>query len=269
MNPKVGLLYELNADSQAFINFSRSFQPPSFDNMVNFDSGTDPAQVYGLQYTPLQQKSWTLEIGARGARAPFDWDLSLYHSWLRDELQNLYDAQGNDRGDVNVARSYHQGIEAGLGIEVWNSKQPKDTSGHRLALNQTYTLNDFHYDADPVYGNNRIGGVPIQLYEMNLTYEAPCGFYAGPNVQCNLTRYPVDQQNTLNAGAYALVGFKTGFAFNLGGSTCSVFLEAKNLTDERYPASVDPIPNAQNPADPHVFHPGDGRSFYGGLTWNW
>ena len=39
LNPKIGLLYELNDDSQAFINFSRSFQPPSFDNMVTFDDG--------------------------------------------------------------------------------------------------------------------------------------------------------------------------------------------------------------------------------------
>jgi iron complex outermembrane receptor protein len=270
VNPKIGLLYELNNDSQVFINFSRSFQPPSFDNMVNFDSGTDPTQVYGLQYSPLQpQKSWTLEIGTRGEQGRFDWELSLYHSWLRDELQNLYDAQGNDRGDVNVARSYHQGIEAGLGIELWNSKKLKDKTGGRLTLNQTYTLNDFHFDHDPVYGNNRIGGVPIQLYEMDLMYEAPCGFYAGPNIQCNPSSYPVDQQNTLDAGAYALLGFKTGYIFNWAKAKASVFVEAKNLTDERYAASVDPIPNAQNPADPQVFHPGDGRSFYGGVTWSW
>ena len=34
--------------------------------------------------------------------------------------------RGSDRGDVNVARSYHQGIEAGLGIELWNSKKIND-----------------------------------------------------------------------------------------------------------------------------------------------
>jgi len=260
------LLYELNDQSQAFINFSRSFQPPSFDNMVNFDNGAGASLVY----SPLQaQKSWTLEIGTRGGYGRLDWELSLYHSRLRDELQNLYDAQGNDRGDVNVARSYHQGIEVSLGVEVWNSKSEKDEAGQRLTLNQTYTLNNFHFDNDPVYGNNRIGGVPIQLYEMDLMYEAPCGFYAGPNIQCNPSSYPVDQQNTLDAGAYALLGFKTGYIFNWAKAKASVFVEAKNLTDERYAASVDPIPNAQNPADPQVFHPGDGRSFYGGVTWSW
>ena len=33
-------------ESQAFINFSRSFQPPSFDNMVNFDNGAGVSLVY-------------------------------------------------------------------------------------------------------------------------------------------------------------------------------------------------------------------------------
>jgi iron complex outermembrane receptor protein len=268
-SPKIGLLYELNADSQAFINFSRTFQPPSFDNMVTFDNGPDVS----LLYTPLEpQKAWTLELGTRGKHGRFDWDLALYHSWVRDELQDLYDAFGVDRGDVNVARSYHQGIEAGLGVELWNSKRIGDENGQSLKLNQTYTLNDFHFDGDPIYGNNRLAAIPIHVYEADLMYEAPCGFYAGPNVQCNLSSYPVDQQNTLYAGAYTLLGFKIGYSGNCGKSKYSVFVEAKNLLDENYAAAVDPIGDA-NPlgvyADPQVFHPGDGRSFYGGVTWTW
>ena len=266
VNPKIGLLYELNAESQAFINFSRAFQPPSFDNMVKFDNGPDVS----LTYTPLEpQRAWTIELGTRGKSGRFDWDLALYHSWVRDELQDLYDALGQDRGDVNVDRSYHQGIEAGFGIELWNSKKARDETGNRVTLNQMYTLNDFHFDDDPVYGDNRLAAIPIHIYEADLMYEAPCGFYAGPNVQCNLSSYPVDQQNTLYAGTYELLGFKIGYAGNWGKSKFSIFVEAKNLTDENYAASVDPIPNGQNPGSPQVFHPGDGRSFYGGMTWSW
>jgi len=266
LNPKLGLLYEFTEDSQTFVNFSRSFQPPSFDPMVTFDEGAGA----GLVYTRLQpQKSWTLEIGTRGHQGRFDWDLSLYHSWLRNELQDLYDAQGNDRGDVNVDRSQHQGIEAGLDVQLWNQGSIGNATGQQLTLKQTYTLNDFHFVDDPVYGNHRLGGIPLQLYEMDLLYEAPCGFYAGPDLQCNLTPYPVDQQNTLEAGAYILPGFKTGVVIPLGKAKFSLFLEAKNLTDKRYAAAVDPIPNGTNPGDPQIFHPGDGRSFYGGVAWNW
>ena len=264
VNPKVGLLYELNDDSQAFINFSRSWQPPSFDNMVTF--GDDPGD--SLTYTSLEpQRAWTIEAGTRGKAGRFDWDLALYHSWIHDELQDLYDANGVDRGDVNVARSYHQGIEAGLGVELWNSKKEKDETGQRVTLTQTYILNDFHFQDDPVYGNNRLAAIPIHVYEADLMYEAPCGFYIGPNVQANLTRYPVDQANTLYAGAYALLGFKIGYTGNWGKSKFSVFVEAKNLTAENYAASVDPIGDGD--ANSQVFHPGDGRSFYGGVTCSW
>jgi iron complex outermembrane recepter protein len=262
LSPKIGLLYEFDEHAQAFVNYSATWQPPSFDNMVTFDTGPDVSLVY----TPLvPQRAWTIEVGTRGERGPAQWDLALYHAWVKNELLDLYDANDVDRGDVNVPRTYHQGIEAGLGLELWNSVQTLSPAGQRITFDQTYTLTDLHFDHDPVYGNNRIGGVPIHVYEAQLMYECPCGFYAGPNVQCNLSSYPVDQQNTLNADAYALLGFKIGYRRPSG---FSVFFQAMNLTDERYATSVDPIPNAQVPADPQVFHPGDGRSFYGGVSWS-
>jgi iron complex outermembrane receptor protein len=266
VSPKVGVIYEFNDKDQAFLNFSGSWQPPSFDNMVNFDDG--PA--VSLVYTPLQpQRAWTVELGTRGEQGRIDWDLALYHSWVHNELLDLYDSMGNDRGDVNVNSAYHQGIEAGFGVDLLDSVfvQKKDGKpGDRLKLDQTYTLNDFHFADDPVYHSNRIGGIPIHLYEADLTYEMPCGFYAGPNVRCNLTPYPVDQQNTLDANSYALLGFKVGLQQAKG---FSIFLEADNLADKRYASSVDPIPNGTNPPDPQVFHPGDGRSFYGGVSYSW
>jgi len=48
-------------------------------------------------------------------------------------------------------------------------------------------------------------------------------------VQCNITRYPVDQANTLFADSYTLLGFKIG---NWPKKGFSVFLEAKNLTNK-------------------------------------
>jgi iron complex outermembrane receptor protein len=266
INPKVGVIYEFNERDQAFLNFSGSWQPPSFDNMVNFDEGPGVSLVY----TPLQpQNAWTVETGTRGEQGRFDWDLALYRSWLRNELLDLYDAEDNDRGDVNVRSTVHQGIEAGLGIVLLDSvfvKRQGEKAGDRLKLDQTYTLNDFHFVDDSVYHDNRLGGIPIHVYEANLVYQMPCGFYVGPNVQCNLTPYPVDQQNTLDAGSYALLGFKIGLEWVRG---FSVFFQADNLTDKRYASSVDPIPNGTTPANPQVFHPGDGRSFYGGVSYTW
>jgi iron complex outermembrane receptor protein len=176
-------------------------------------------------------------------------------------------ASGADIGAVNIRRSYHQGIEAGLEIELFDSiltKRKGDEPTDKLTLKQTYTLSDFHFDGDPVYGDNRIAGVPIHYYDAALMYEAPCGFYAGPSVQWNVTRYPADHADTLYASSYALIGFKTGFQFR---NRFSVFFEARNLTDQHYAAAVDPIPDARTADNPiQIFHPGDGRAFYGGVS---
>jgi iron complex outermembrane receptor protein len=265
-NPKAGMIYEFDNENQIFTNFSGSWQPPSFNNLLAFSEGPNSSVVY----TPLEpQRAWTLELGTRGGHGRFEWELALYRSWLRNELLELNDAQGNDIGAVNVNRSYHQGIEASLDIELLKSvflQKKKEGDGDRLTLSQTYTLNDFHFDGDSVYGHNRIAGVPIHFYEAELLYVTAAGFYAGPNVQCNITRYPADQANTLFADSYALLGFKIGFRPKKG---FSIFLEAKNLMDKHFASAVDPIADARTADDPQVFHPGDGRAFYGGISWNW
>ena len=139
-------------------------------------------------------------------------------------------------------------------------------SGDRLSFDQSYTLNDFHFDRDPVYGDNRIAGIPIHVYEAQLLYQSPFGFYAGPTLQCNLLRYPVDEANTLFADSYVLLGFRAGFRRNNG---FSVFIDCRNLTNQRYASSIDVIADARTEPNPEIFHPADGRSFYGGVSWTW
>jgi iron complex outermembrane receptor protein len=231
--------------------------------MVEFADGPNSSVVY----TPLQpQRGWTVELGTRGQHGTLEWELSLYRSWPRNELLELNDANGNDIGAVNVRRSYHQGIEAGLDIELLEFVVHKKSERDRLTLSQIYTLNDFHFDNDPVYHDNRIAGLPIHVYEAELLYTSATGLYAGPNLQCNLSRYPVDQANRLYADPYALLGFKIGYRRKRG---FSIFFEAKNLTDKRYASAIDPIADSRTAPDPQIFHPGDGRAFYGGVSWAW
>ena len=265
-SPKLGAIYEINRKTQAFMNFSRSWQPPSLDNLVDFTEGPNSSVVY----TPLQpQHAWTIEVGTRGEYSRFQWELSLYRSWVRNELLEINDAFGNDIGTRNVPRTNHQGIEASLEVELLREIMvPKQSNraGDRLSLDQSYTLNDFHLDQSAVYGDNRLPGIPIHVYEAQLLYQSPFGFYAGPNLQCNLSRYPVDEANTLFADSYVLLGFRAGFRRTNG---FSVFIDCRNLTNQRYASSIDVIADARTEPNPEIFHPGDGRSFYGGVSWSW
>jgi iron complex outermembrane receptor protein len=215
------------------------------------------------------KQTWTIEVGTRGEYSRFQWELSLYRSWVRNELLEINDAFGNDIGTRKIPRTNHQGIEASLEVELLrNILVPKQANraGDRLSFDQSYTLNDFHFDQNPLYGDNRIAGIPIHVYEAQLLYESPFGLYAGPNLRCNLSRYPVDEANTLFADSYVLLGFRAGFRRTNG---FSVFIDCRNLTNQRYASSIDVIADARTEPNPEIFHPGDGRSFYGGVSWSW
>ena len=185
---------------------------------------------------------------------------------MRNELFELNDSSGRDIGTANVARTRHQGLEAGVEIELLGPAEDRDAAG-RLTLRQEYTLNDFRFDHDPVHGTNRLAGIPIHLYELDLMFRGLSGFYLGSNLICNLTRFPADHANTLHADAYTIAGFKGGYQ----GKRFSLFFEIRNLADRRYAAIVRPIPDARTSDDEDlaIFAPGAGRSFFTGFTVAW
>jgi iron complex outermembrane receptor protein len=268
INPKFGAMYDLTDKDQIFVNYSRSWEPPSFDEMVDFDDSVVGASQTFTRLLP--QSAWTVETGARGEDGRFKWELSLYHSWVSDELLDLNNADGIDIGAINAAHSFHQGIEAGLEARLMDGLLLRETANRaadRLTFKQNYTLTDTHFKNDPIYGENRIAGVPIHFYQAQLMYESPTGFYAGPNVYWIMTKYPVDNANLMYTPGSFLLGFRAGYRISKG---LEVFVEARNLADQRYASSVDPISSEKAFSPPiQVYHPGDPRSVYGGLSWVW
>jgi hypothetical protein len=87
----------------------------------------------------------------------------------------------------------------------------------------------------------------------------------GPNVRAVFTRYPVDFANSLFAPPYAIMGFWIGYQRPTG---LSVFIEARNLADDRYISTATPLVNARG-FDQPVFYPGEGRPVYAGVPWVW
>ena len=59
-------------------------------------------------------------------------------------------------------------------------RKRSNRAGDRLSLDHSYSLNDFHFDQNAVYGDNRLPGIPVHVYEAQLLYQSPSGFYAGP-----------------------------------------------------------------------------------------
>ncbi len=253
-SPKLGFIWDVTPQAQAFANVSRSFEPPSFGEL------TAPAGG-GTGLVALDaQTATTVELGTRGKAGRFNWDLAYYYSWVDNELLEYAVLPGLTQ-TVNAGRTIHQGIEAALEVDLVRDFLP----GDRLLLRQVYLWNHFRFDGDGAFGNNALPGIPPHYYRAELVYEHPSGFFAGPNVEWVPLKYNIDSAETLFADPYALLGFKIGYRSQRG---FSFFLEAKNLTDKRYAATTGVISRA-TPFNQAQFLPGDGRAFYGGIEWRW
>jgi len=260
--PKLGLLWEITDTAQAYVNVSRSFEPPTFGEL------TAPAGG-GFGLVRLQpQEATTVEVGTRGEAGRFRWDLAWYHSWVDRELLE-YEVLPGLNQTVNAGRTIHQGVEAALDIDLLRNllvRPGEEKAAYdRLLLRSVYLWNDFRFDEDPVFGNNALPGIPPHYLRSELLYEHPCGFYAGPNVEWVPQKYNVDSAETLFADPYAIIGFRVGYR---SGRGFSIFFEGRNLLDKHYAATTGVI-SAATPANQAQFNPGDGRGFYGGIEWRW
>lgn len=239
---RIGLRHDLNEELQLFTNFSQSFEPPTFSEL----SGG------AIVSENDAQKANTLEAGLRWARGDLDVDLAVYRSEIRDELIGYTDPtrQGNVI-TTNADRTIHQGIEFGA---AW-------TLGD-FVLRGQYLFNDFRFDNDEVYGDNRIAGVPRQFLKGEALWQK-AGWYAGPTLEWVPTHYAVDHAESLYAEGYAIWGLKGGYRPDDG---LGFFVEGRNLADKTYIATTGVVADA-NGQDAALFLPGDGRSLYVGLEW--
>ncbi|HEX8416872.1 MAG TPA: TonB-dependent receptor, partial [Methylobacterium sp.] len=256
VNPKVGLIYQPIPEIQVFADVTRSRDVPDFSDLVQ-------TNTLGTTFVPLQaQRAWTAEAGTRGRIDRVAWDVTLYRSEVRDELINftVNPGLGIPSATFNAPRTRHQGIEAAVSVEVLRDL---GVAGDRLSVAQVWTHNDFRFRADPVFGNNRIAGIPEDVLRTTLSYHHPSGFYLTPAIDWVPAGAFADHANTLKVPGYALVGLQTGFDFPNG---VSVFLDARNLGDKRYVSDISVVTNAATVAGgPVAFYPGAGRSLYAGV----
>ena len=255
-SPKAGLLWDVDPTWQVFANVSRSAEVPSF------------GEGSAMAKTPFQdikeQTALTYEIGTRGRRPDYTWDLAVYRAEIRNELMCFDAGSSGSCTVVNADRTVHQGIEIGFGAAVLKSMFVQGPAPDRLWLNVAYTLNDFHFDADPKFGDNELPGAPRHYVRAELLYKHPSGVFFGPNVEWVPQAYFVDSANTLKTEPYAIWGLKAGYD---DGGPLSAYVEARNLSDEAYIASVS-ITNEAN-ANAALFEPGTGRAVFAGVRYRW
>ena len=262
-SPKIGLVWDVDPAWQVFANISRSAEVPTFD--VNTFSSPDSSIVNA-------QTATTYEIGTRGNRPDFAWDVSLYRAEIDNELQCLTTGLFAGCSTVNADKTVHQGIEAGLG---WAFAKSVIDTNDRLWLNAVYTYNDFFFDGDAQWGNNSLPGVSPHIVKAEVLYKHLNGFYAGPNVEWQAEGFYSDNANVLKTDPYALLNFRIGYDQPVGWSG---YVEGRNLLDKRYISStvtigdghiMDSFAGPQLPLFGELYNPGTGIAVYSGVRYKW
>jgi iron complex outermembrane receptor protein len=264
-SPKVGFIWRARPNMQVYGNASHAYEPPLILEL------TAPGQINGNLRQLKAQKSWQFEVGTRGKWGPrFAWDVSVYDIELWDEIRNVNirpfpGAPFTIPRFENIDRSRHTGVEVGAEVLLISDIARRIgfvTGGDTLGWRNAYTWSRFVFVDDPVFGNNDLPGAPEHYIRSELRYDHPSGLWVAPNLEWVPNNYAVNSENTARTEAYAL--FNIGLGYTYKPWNLSTFFEARNLADKQYISAV-----TVDDANGRFFLPGDGRGFYGGVSWRW
>lgn len=265
ISPKLGFIYQITSQTQAFGNISRAYQPPILleeSSPVNTKAGLGNMDA---------EKAWQFELGTRGAlNERINWDVSVFDYEIWDELQNVNFVPYPHAGYTipaydNIGRTRHTGIELGNDVLIASNIARAlglDSQGDALRARVAYTFSYFRFVDNPTYHSNQIPGITPENYlHGEVVYNHDSGFWFGPYVDSAMNHWAVNSANTAYAPSYVLVGVRAGYDYK--PLHCKFFFDARNLTNATWVSAV--VPDAGNGA---YFEPGDGRAFYGGMRFS-
>lgn len=263
VSPSLALSWRPLERQRFFVAASRSFEPPTHDDLLATTGGTPnssagrpnpaaPGVVASAFATPdlEAQTATTIEGGWRGGFGPVGVDAVVYHSWVEDELLTLRDVSGASLGAVNAGSTRHLGVELGVDA-AW-----APVSG-RLA----YTFQDFRFVDDPERGDNKLAGAPPHVINLEADWAVTDALTLGGRLYWRPEETPVDNQNTVFSDPFATLDLR---AFYRPLETVDLFAEVRNAFDETFASSTLVVDQAR--PDQAAFLPGDGRAFYVGLA---
>jgi iron complex outermembrane receptor protein len=254
--PHASLRWAPAAGLAVFGGLSRAVEPPTFDDLLVV-SGAYPNLSRRSQ--PLRlQRATTWELGARGQRAALAWDVTAYRAAWTDEILRLADARGAALGAVNASPTRHEGLEASARWRLLDGPR-------RLTLSTSAVWTHFIFTGDPVFGRNRLAGVPPFLGSVELLFESSCGFFCALGADRTDGRIPVDHGGRMAYDGRTLWHARTGWRVN---DAWTVFLDVRNLLDRHYIVSTAGVLDlVRNPAATSIFLPGLPRSVTCGVEW--
>lgn len=275
-NPRIGMVFNAvkHKDIQLFANISRSYEPPTFDELVGTEVtsniNTSPKKLFSIGLE--KQTATTFEVGSKGRLRQLSWNVAYYHSWVNHEILEVKDYVRGLKRTENYPHTLHQGLE--IGIQAASKPHFFGRNIGTFTLGAVYDYSRFIFKGGK-YDGKYLAGIPKHYVNASLDYRHSSGLNGSVALELKPGKTPIDHTNTMFQPAYHVWNARFGYQL---GKHINVYAEMKNIANRRYASSYIVSDEIHQPAVPFpnftahqltFFIPGPVRSVYAGLTWRW
>ena len=262
--PKLGMVYQLSAQSQWYASYNHGFRTPSESQL--FRGGRSaPGGSLGARQAEAQAlfnaasqlkaiKAEQFEWGLRGSQQQIQYEVVAYQLTKSDDLLSQRDATGYSV-QTNNGTTKHRGIEVLVGTRLspaWRFDAAASYASHRYEQWISGSTDN---------SGKNIESAPRTLANLRLSGQ----MVAGLNAQLewvHVGSYYLDQANQFGKyPGHGLWNLRMSMAL---GADASLFLRAMNLADKRYADSA-----SQSNAAGGLYAPGLPRTVYAGIQARW
>lgn len=251
LSPKIGATYALGKDNSIYSNISQGFTPPEVSQLYNKTGIPNLA--------PSTYNNYELGLRMAFLKGRLKLDSALYRLDGRDTIVSYTIAPGLSE-NRNAGRTRGQGLEFGMN---YDAGQIDARIGTTIATHkfQTYKVSGSHD-----YSGKDMPQAPSDITTAELGYKP----IAGARVALELIHqgdYWMNNANTVRYAGHTLLNLRGSYRVS---KEFEVWLQARNLTDQRYADSASSsysglgayLPDTQN-----SYTPGAPRSLMAGLTY--
>jgi outer membrane receptor protein involved in Fe transport len=252
-SPKFGTILAISKELNIYANYRHSFRVPAIGQLFRAGSSRNSSNI-----KPVNTDSF--EIGTHGQI--FSWlnyDLTLYHMIIKDDIVSYIDNIDNDRKITNAGQTKHEGIEIGL-----NSKLNEE-----LGFKTAWSFNNQKYDnytaiygypaTEINYAGNNIGKAPASLGNLAIQYQP--NYLRNANFEFeweHLGIYYTDETNSQKYSGHNLFNFRANYDLN---KKFQIYGKIMNITNKLYST----YSSNQVGDDDIQYRPGLPRSFFMGV----